>query len=90
MEPLYREKRLIELIGALIAPAGLIVLDEPTGGLDALRKGVMAERVVERARECPILVASQDENWVRGIGATVHRLGVASHATPPSPSEKTD
>lgn len=84
------EKRLIELIGALIAPAGLVVLDEPTGGLDAVRKGLLAELVAERARETPILVASQDETWVRITGASVRRLGVTRRSTPPSPSEKTD
>jgi energy-coupling factor transport system ATP-binding protein len=84
------EKRLVELVGALIAPASLVVLDEPTGGLDAVRKERLAERVIERSRETPILVASQDEGWIRSVGATVQRLGVAAGATPPSHSEKTD
>src|SRR5439155_8612079 len=32
------EKRLVEVVGALAAPSSLVLLDEPTAGLDAARR----------------------------------------------------
>ena len=69
------EKRLVEVIGALIAPSSLVVLDEPTAGLDAGRRAALARLVACRAGSDPILVASQDVDWVGRAGARCYPLG---------------
>jgi len=69
------EKRLIEVIGALIAPASLVLLDEPTAGLDDQRRAALARRVIARAGTGPVLVASQDLEWVEMTGARRLHLG---------------
>lgn len=87
------EKRLISLAGALIAPAGLLVLDEPTAGLDAARRRALASVVGETAQARSVLVASQDSEWSSAISARRLRLGQASTASAGSAasrSEKTD
>jgi energy-coupling factor transport system ATP-binding protein len=69
------EKRLVEVIGALIAPAGLVLLDEPTGGVDPSRREALAGLVRGRGARDPVLVASQDTGWVERVGASVFQLG---------------
>ena len=66
------EKRLVEVVGALIAPAGLVILDEPTAGLDEGRRAALALLVGARAASGPVLLASQDTEWVARVAA--HRL----------------
>ena len=61
------EKRLVEVIGALIAPASLVILDEPTAGLDPGRRQALAALVGARAVVGPVLVASQDAGWVAWV-----------------------
>ncbi len=68
------EKRLVLLAGALIAPAGLLALDEPTAGLDPARREALAGLVAERALTAPVLLASQDSAWVARLGAGVIAL----------------
>jgi ABC-type multidrug transport system ATPase subunit len=58
------EKRLVQVIGALIAPAGLLCLDEPTAGLDSLRRTALGGLISSRAQAGPVLVASQDAAWI--------------------------
>ncbi len=82
------EKRLALTVGGLIAPAGLLALDEPTAGLDWTRRAALAECVRERAGLGPVLIASQDLDWVAAIGARLVRLPV--DGGPPSVSKKTD
>lgn len=84
------EKRLVSLVGALIAPASLVALDEPTAGLDAERRAGLARLVGEVAQTSSVLVASQDEGWLAAVSA--RRYGLNATATSPaaSPSEKTD
>ena len=69
------EKRLIEVVGALIAPAGLVLLDEPTAGLDPGRRAALASLVGRRATMGPVLVASQDLEWLNEINAVRVELG---------------
>jgi len=70
------EKRMVEVVAALIAPAGLVVLDEPTAGLDPARRAGLA-RLVGRvaAGEAPVVVASQDREWAEALRARVIELG---------------
>jgi ABC-type multidrug transport system ATPase subunit len=69
------EKRLVSLVAALIAPASLYVLDEPTAGLDCGRRLALAGIVEELSRGAAFLLASQDGEWLDGLAARRHRLG---------------
>ena len=74
------EKRLIEVTAALIAPAGRVLLDEPTAGLDPGRRAALARLVAARAgaagsEAAPIVVATQDREWARSLGARIVDLG---------------
>jgi energy-coupling factor transporter ATP-binding protein EcfA2 len=84
------EKRLLSLVSALIAPASLIVLDEPTAGLDASRRRTLGTIMGEVAQNGAVLVASQDGKWLAGLAARRHRLGSPEPSPTASPSEKTD
>jgi energy-coupling factor transporter ATP-binding protein EcfA2 len=68
-------KRLVEVVAALVAPAGIVLLDEPTAGLDPGRRAALASRVRDRARTSPVVVASQDRAWIDALGADVQVLG---------------
>ena len=84
------EKRLVEVVGSLIAPADLVLLDEPTGGLDPLRRRSLAALVTDRAAVVPVVVASQDLGWVTALGAGVAgvvRLGPAGAWPGQAPAE---
>jgi energy-coupling factor transporter ATP-binding protein EcfA2 len=69
------ERRLVQVLAATVAPAGLIALDEPTCGLDPERRAALAAWIRARARETPLLVASQDPAWLESIGAENVFLG---------------
>jgi energy-coupling factor transporter ATP-binding protein EcfA2 len=63
------EKRLVQSVGALVAPASVVLLDEPTAGLDPGRRVALAALVSARASRSPVLVASQDAEWLGWVGA---------------------
>lgn len=84
------EKRLVEVIGALIAPAGLVLLDEPTAGLDPGRRAGLAGLVAMRARRDPVFLATQDAGWARSLGGHVVRLGASADADVPKHGQKRD
>lgn len=84
------EKRLAGIVGALVAPAALRVLDEPTAGLDPDRRAALARliRVVSDAQ--PVLVASQDTAWLSSLPALSFEVGEGGPEGTPSHSKKTD
>lgn len=56
------EQRRLAIAGALATEPALLVLDEPTVGLDAARRAAVIDLVDEaRARGCAVLVATHDE-----------------------------
>lgn len=69
------EKRLVEVVGALIAPSSLVLLDEPTAGVDEWRRHALALLIRERAASVPVLLASQDRDWVEILGARTIIVG---------------
>jgi energy-coupling factor transporter ATP-binding protein EcfA2 len=82
------ERRLVLLIAALVAPASLLALDEPTAGLDPLRKEALGRLIVHRSDSCLVLIASQDAAWVASLPSV--RASLPPPEIPSSPSEKTD
>jgi energy-coupling factor transport system ATP-binding protein len=69
------EKRLLEVVAALIAPASLAVLDEPTAGLDPERRAALAHLVRQTSERRPVLVATQDRSWAHAVAASVCAIG---------------
>jgi ABC-type multidrug transport system ATPase subunit len=84
------EKRLLALVAALIAPASLYVLDEPTAGLDSGRRLVLAGFVEELSEQAAVMLASQDGGWLDEFAARRHRLGGPATALGDRPGKKTD
>ena len=68
------EKRVVEVVGALIAPACLYILDEPTAGLDRRRRASLGRLVREVAAEKAVLIASQDREWLEGVASVIWDL----------------
>jgi energy-coupling factor transporter ATP-binding protein EcfA2 len=83
------EKRLLEVVSALIAPAGLIALDEPTAGIDPGRRKVLSSLIAGISVRSPVLIATQDPRIAGSLANRVHSLGSGSGPLP-SPSKKTD
>jgi energy-coupling factor transporter ATP-binding protein EcfA2 len=63
------EKRLVGLVAALLAPAPLLLLDEPTCGLDPDRRRRLASVVREIGERMPVIIATQDREFVGEVGA---------------------
>jgi energy-coupling factor transport system ATP-binding protein len=83
------EKRLVGILGALLAPAPLVLLDEPTAGLDTRLRAAVGRLVAARSNEVPVVVATQDREWAESLGAAVHG-SPASTCNTPSHRQKTD
>jgi energy-coupling factor transport system ATP-binding protein len=84
------EKRLLSMVSALIAPASLVVLDEPTAGLDSRRRLALAGIVAELSRRSAVLIASQDGEWLTRLMAHRHRLGGAARPADAGKGQETD
>src|SRR5258705_12448287 len=84
------EKRVLQITGALIAPASVLILDEPTAGLDSATRQKLALLVKDRARTGAVLVATQDRNWAEGLDALRIQLPSLSNDRKPSRNRKTD
>lgn len=69
------EKRMLAIAAALIAPCPLLALDEPTAGLDPQRRAKLADVLIARSRDTPVLVAGQDRVWNRAIASAQLFLG---------------
>ena len=71
------QRRRVELARALLAPGGLLVLDEPFAGLDAVARDRAAHVVLERLRGRTLIVATHDDADARALSAATMRLGRA-------------
>src|SRR5262245_56476623 len=69
------EKRILEVVAALVAPSRLVALDEPTAGLDPARRAALAALVRRVSEERPVLVATQDRSWAQAVAASIHSIG---------------
>jgi energy-coupling factor transporter ATP-binding protein EcfA2 len=83
------ERRMVHVAAALIAPAGLVLLDEPTCGLDSERRRAMVGLAAGRSRKTAMVIATQDAIWGDLPGAVALRLGGPDRSVA-SPSKKTD
>lgn len=69
------ERRLVQLVATLAAPASVYLLDEPTAGLDPGRKARLT-RVIDRVSGgAPVVIATQDFGWVVSLNATPVQIG---------------
>ncbi len=82
------ERRLIQIAAALAAPAGVVLADEPTCGLDEARAGAVAALLKTRSKEAPLVIATQDRRLIEALNPLEIRLGKGTVLA--SPSEKTD
>lgn len=84
------EKRLVEIVAGILAPAPLLLLDEPTCGIDARRSQVLSGQIARRATQSPIVLATQNQDWAEALGGVVLSLDLTESNGMPSPSKKTD
>ena len=63
------EKRMLVTLAAITAPAGLVVLDEPTAGLDGARRASIGRAISRISSDVPVLIATQDRAFARWVGA---------------------
>jgi energy-coupling factor transport system ATP-binding protein len=84
------EKRILQLVGAMIAPSPLLILDEPTSGLDPERRLGLAATLVERSEGGAVLVASQDGIWLDRMSPRRLSLGVMDEGQTATYGQKTD
>lgn len=84
------EKRLVEIVAGLVAPAPLLLLDEPTCGLDPNRMARLAGEITRGVTQFAIVLATQDGRWAESLGGKILRLDLTGSGGMPSPSKKTD
>jgi energy-coupling factor transporter ATP-binding protein EcfA2 len=69
------QRRLVQVVAALVTPASLVVVDEPTCGLDPERAAGLGQLLGRAAQSLPLLVATQDEVFSGRIRASLRGLG---------------
>ncbi len=70
------EKRLVSLVATLMTPASVLLLDEPTCGLDLERRAVIAAWVRDASAHTPVVIATQDRTWIGHMRAIEVPLGM--------------
>jgi len=75
------ERRLVQTVGALVIPASLLLLDEPTAGLDPDRSARIGRLIAVAASRTPTLLATQDPQVLRAAGVKVVELGSPTSLT---------
>jgi energy-coupling factor transport system ATP-binding protein len=75
------ERRIMEVLGALVSPANLVILDEPTAGIDRSRRAALTRLILARAATSCVVVATQDLEWLRALAFPVVTIGSAGPIT---------
>lgn len=71
------QRRRVAIVRALVAPADLVVLDEPFKGLDTAAKPVVMDYVAARCGGRTVLLITHDAVEAERFGAQVVSLGAA-------------
>ena len=69
------ERRIVQLVATLAAPASVYLLDEPTAGLDRGRASSLGSVIERVADKVPVVIATQDFDWVFSLNARPIRIG---------------
>ncbi len=69
------ERRLVQVVAALVTPASVVLVDEPTCGLDPIRARTLAQILARVSGLVPLVVATQDPDLPGLIMASERRLG---------------
>ena len=69
------ERRLVHIVATLVAPSSLVILDEPTCGMDTAGATAIAEAVRTRAQNAGVVVATQDTDWLERLAGAAIELG---------------
>jgi ABC-2 type transport system ATP-binding protein len=77
------QKRRTALVAALVSDPAILLLDEPTVGLDAAANQQLAAMVTERTASGKLTVAATHENeWIRAVAAEKVQLVVPTEQPP--------
>lgn len=68
-------RKKLMLASGLLGKASLILMDEPTNGLDAGAKSIIAEQIKNRGREALVLFSTHDKEFIQLTGADTISLG---------------
>lgn len=69
------QRRRVALVRALVAPADVVVLDEPFTGVDVAARERLVALVRERCAGRTVLLVTHAESEAHALGATIVRLG---------------
>lgn len=69
------QRRRVAIVRALVAPADVVVLDEPFKGLDTAARERLIALVRERCADRTLLLVTHDAAEAEALGATVVHLG---------------
>jgi len=75
------ERRLVQTVGALVTPGSMLLLDEPTAGLDPDRAARIGRLIAVAASRTPTLLATQDPQVLRVAEVKTVELGSATSLT---------
>jgi energy-coupling factor transport system ATP-binding protein len=84
------EKRVLQLVGTLISPGPLWILDEPTAGLDPPTRHRFGRVVATLSEGGAFLVATQDRTWVEEVSASRILLAPRAKGLMANCGQKTD
>lgn len=68
------QRRRVELVRALLAPGGAVILDEPFYGLDEQARKLAYDFILAHQAGRPLVVAVHDEADVQALGASVFQV----------------
>jgi len=83
------ERRIVQIVSALVTPASAVLVDEPTCGLDPGRAARLGQVLGRFAQAIPVAIATQDRVLAGRIRASLRGLGVGAR-NPASTYGKTD